>query len=100
MMDTVTTLATIPAILALVNLAKRVGLPANAALVLAVALGVALNTADYLWADNLLYQAIADGLIRGLGAAGLYDVAKPKPAKLVVDDGKPGRYADLEREAA
>lgn len=75
-METVTLVATIPAILALVTLAKRVGLPSRWAIVLAVVLGVALNVADYLWASSGAYQAAVQGLILGLSAAGLYDVAK------------------------
>lgn len=82
-MNAVTLLATIPAILALVNLAKQLGLPAKAALVVAVLLGVGLNVADYLWASVALYQAISNGLILGLSAAGLYDVAKTVGAAVV-----------------
>lgn len=76
-METITVLASIPAILALVNLAKRVGLKGSAAVVLAVALGVALTVADYFFAGAGAYQAVTEGLILGLGAAGLYDVTKP-----------------------
>lgn len=76
-MESITLIATIPAILALVNLAKRFGLTANLALLTAVVLGVALNVADYLWSGSGVYQATVQGLILGLSAAGLYDVAKP-----------------------
>lgn len=75
-MNTVTLLATIPAILALVNLAKKLHLKSDLALVLAVVLGVALNVADYYLSGNGAYQAAAQGLILGLSAAGLYDVSR------------------------
>lgn len=76
MNDAVIVLATIPAILALVTLAKDIGLPIKLAPVLAVILGVGLAIADKLLADNPVYQAGAGGLLIGLGAAGLYDAAK------------------------
>jgi hypothetical protein len=75
-MSTVTLFATVPAILALVNLAKRLRLKADLALVFAVGLGVGLNIADYYLHAFGGYQAAAQGLILGLSAAGLYDTAK------------------------
>lgn len=73
-LDTVTLIATVPAILALVNLAKRFGVKGQWATLLAVVLGVVLNVADYAWHDAGWYGAATTGLILGLGAAGLYDV--------------------------
>ena len=75
-MDTITLIATVPAILALVNLAKDLGLGSSRAMLLAVLLGVALNVADYYLATSGGYQAAVQGLILGLSAAGLYDVTK------------------------
>lgn len=74
-MDALVFLATLPAILALVDLLKKLGLPSKAALLVAVLLGVGLSVSDHLWAADPLYQAIAQGLILGLGAAGVYNVA-------------------------
>jgi hypothetical protein len=74
-MEVVTLLATIPAILALVNLGKRFGLTAKWATLAAVLLGVGLNLADYALAGTGWYEYAAQGLILGLSAAGLYDVA-------------------------
>lgn len=71
-----TTLATAPAVLALVTLAKDLGLPTRLAAPLAVALGVILAAADYALAGSGAYAAAADGLLLGLGAAGLYDAAR------------------------
>lgn len=75
-MDTVMTLASIPAILALVQLGKSVGLSGKWSTLLAVVLGVALNVAQYALGDYGWYQAGASGLILGLSAAGLYDTAR------------------------
>lgn len=71
-----TTLATAPAVLALVTLAKDLGLPTRLAAPLAVALGVILAAADHALAGTGAYAAVADGLLLGLGAAGLYDAAR------------------------
>lgn len=79
-MDLVTDLATIPAIVALVNLAKRLGLPVRLALVLAVVLGVALNVAVWAWADYAWFTSASSGLLLGLAAAGLYDITPTSPA--------------------
>jgi hypothetical protein len=79
-MQTVTLLATVPAILAIVNFLKGQGLKSNLAIVAAVVLGVVLNVADYYLASSGAYQAAAQGLILGLGAAGLYDVTKQPEA--------------------
>lgn len=72
------TIASIPAILALTNLAKSLGLSGKASALLAVVLGVALAVAQYELAGYGWYQAAAQGMILGLSAAGLYDVSKPR----------------------
>jgi L-lactate permease len=75
-MEAITLIASVPAILALVNLAKKLGLDANLALVFSVVLGVAINVANYHFAANGTYQAAIQGLIIGLSAAGVYDASK------------------------
>lgn len=75
-MDTVTALATAPAVLALVTLAKDLGVSPKVAPALAVVLGIGLSVADYSFGGTGVYSAITSGLTLGLGAAGLYDVAK------------------------
>lgn len=75
-MDTALTLASVPAILALVQLAKSLGLSGKWSALVAVILGVLLNVATYALGDYGLYQAAASGLILGLSAAGLYDAAR------------------------
>lgn len=71
-----TTLATAPAVLALVTFARDLGLPKRLAAPLAVVLGVVLAAADHALGSSGTYAAIADGLLLGLGAAGLYDAAR------------------------
>lgn len=72
------TIASIPAILALTNLAKSLGLSGKASALLAVVLGVALAVAQYELAAYGWYQAAVQGMILGLSAAGLYDVSKSR----------------------
>lgn len=72
------TIASIPAILALTNLAKSLGLSGKVSALLAVVLGIALAVGQYELAGFGWYQAAAQGLILGLSAAGLYDVSKPR----------------------
>ena len=74
-MPEITTLATPLAVLALVELAKSLGIGGKAATALAVALGVILAVTDHLLAGSAAYGAVAQGLILGLSAAGLWDAA-------------------------
>lgn len=75
-MNTLIILATIPAILALVNLLKRFGLDGAWSALAAVLFGVFLSVSDGLWGAMPLYQWLASGLILGLSAAGLFDATK------------------------
>lgn len=73
-MDTITTIATVPAIVALVNLGKSLGINGKASALLAVLLGVGLNYSTFAWGGTGWFEAVSQGLILGLGAAGLYDL--------------------------
>ena len=89
-MDAIALIASVPAIVALVNLAKRLGLSDQLALTLSVVLGVVINTANFYFGANGGYQAAVEGLLLGLAAAGLYDVAKtaaPKTFNVSVSGG-------------
>lgn len=91
-METIVTIASIPAILALVQLAKSFGVTGKWSTLLAVVLGVVLQVADYaaLGGPNDMagwYQAVAIGLILGLSAAGLYDAAKTASGPPAPDAG-------------
>lgn len=79
--DTLNTILSVPAVLAIVQLAKSFGVVGKWALLLAVAVAVALNVASYLWSASGLYSAIVAGLLLGLAAAGLYDAAKTAAPK-------------------
>lgn len=74
MTTAVLTIVSVPGILALVNLAKHLGLTGPWSALLAVILGVALALTAYLLAGTGTWQAIQQGLILGLSAAGLYDL--------------------------
>ena len=73
-MDAVTTVATVPAIVAIVNLLKGLGLDGKLSALVAVILGVVLSIAVVAGAGNPIFEAASGGLILGLGAAGLYDL--------------------------
>ena len=87
-MDTVVTLATIPAVVALVNFLKGMGVKGRALMAAALVLGVAINIAEYLVSTapatpEGVYSAIAAGAILGLSASGLYDLtAQPETAEI------------------
>lgn len=81
-MDPVITLATAPAVLGLVTIAKDLGLPTRLAGLLALILGLALAGLDALLAVYTAWAWVSSGLILGLAAAGVYDTAKlAAPAK-------------------
>lgn len=76
-MDTMTTtLLTVPAILALVTIARDLGMPSKIAPVVALALGVALGVAEQQLGGLPIYQAAVGGALIGLAASGLYDTGK------------------------
>ena len=83
MNSTVLFVVSIPAILAIVNLLKGVGLAGKWSALVAVLVAVLLNVANFYLAASGGYQAIMGGLILGLSAAGLYDAssASPTPTK-------------------
>ena len=68
-------LATPLVILALVNLGKSMGVTGKRATLLAVVLGILLAVTDGVFGTNPMYGFISNGLILGLTASGLYDVA-------------------------
>ena len=78
MTETAVTLLTAPAILALVNLVKNLGLSGKWSALVAVTLGVAIACLQA-YAPAEVVQTISQGLICGLGAAGLYDVGARQP---------------------
>lgn len=77
-MDVVTTIATVPAVIALSTIAKDMGFPVRFIPVLAILFGVALQTLQELALGGVgnWYQVVSMGLILGLSASGVYDGAK------------------------
>lgn len=75
-MDIALTLASVPAVLAVVNLLKSVGLSGKWSALAAVLIAVGISLSVALFGENAVFQACASGLILGLSAAGLYDVGK------------------------
>ncbi|QDF15990.1 holin [Microbacterium phage MonChoix] len=80
-METVITLASIPAIIAVVTLAKDLGLRSTFAPLLAILLGVAFAIFDLFAGGGVIgtqtiLGAISVGVVLGLSASGLYDGAR------------------------
>lgn len=67
-------LLTVPAIVALTNLAKRTGLPTALAPLVSVLVGVAVACGDAYSTGSGYLDAVARGIILGLTASGLYDL--------------------------
>ncbi len=76
--DPITTIATVPAIVALTNLAKTLGLTGRWSALVAVLLGVALSVGTWALAGTGWWDAASSGLLLGLAAAGLYDLTPGK----------------------
>ena len=72
-------LLTVPAIVALTNLAKRTGLPAKLAPLVSVLIGVAVACGDAYSTGAGYLDAVARGIILGLTASGLYDLMPGTP---------------------
>ena len=80
--DAVNMVLSVPVIVALVELAKRLGISGRLAMLAAIVLGVALSLATYYLGAYGGYQAAAQGVLLGLSAAGLYDTAKVASVKI------------------
>lgn len=72
-------LLTVPAIVALTNLAKRTGLPASLAPLVSVLAGVAVACGDAYSTGSGYLDAVARGIVLGLTASGLYDLMPGEP---------------------
>lgn len=72
-------LLTVPAIVALTNLAKRTGLPSRWAPLVSVLVGVAVACGDAYSTGSGYLDAVARGIILGLTASGLYDLMPGEP---------------------
>ncbi|AVJ51016.1 holin [Microbacterium phage Pajaza] len=95
-MEAITTIATVPAVIALVTLVKDLGLPSRLSPLAALVLGVALSLFAALAIGEVVnwYEPVAKGIILGLSASGLYDGArsigtKKKTDTIVVQESAP-----------
>ena len=90
-------LLTVPAIVALTNLAKRTGLPAKLAPLVSVLAGVAVACGDAYSTGAGYLDAAARGIILGLTASGLYDLMPGEPKGSTVNvygkDSVRGRHS-------
>lgn len=91
-------LLTVPAIVALTNLAKRTGLPASLAPLVSVLVGVAIACGDAYSTGSGYLDAVARGIILGLTASGLYDLMPGEPKANTVnvygkDSVRTGRHS-------
>lgn len=90
-------LLTVPAIVALTNLAKRTGLPAKLAPLVSVLVGVAVACGDAYSTGAGYLDAAARGIILGLTASGLYDLMPGTPKGSTVNvygkDSVRGRHS-------
>lgn len=78
-------LLTVPAIVALTNLAKRTGLPSKLAPLVAVLAGVAVACGDAYSTGSGYLDAVARGIVLGLTASGLYDLMPGEPKASTVN---------------
>ena len=90
-------LLTVPAIVALTNLAKRTGLPSKLAPLVSVLVGVAVACGDAYSTGSGYLDAVARGVILGLTASGLYDLMPGEPKGSTVNvygkDSVRGRHS-------
>lgn len=91
-------LLTVPAIVALTNLAKRAGLPSRWAPLVSVLAGVAAACGDAYSTGSGYLDAVARGIILGLTASGLYDLMPGEPKANTVnvygkDSVRTGRHS-------
>lgn len=78
-------LLTVPAIVALTNLAKRTGLPSKLAPLVSVLAGVAVACGDAYSTGSGYLDAVARGIVLGLTASGLYDLMPGEPRASTVN---------------
>ena len=91
-------LLTVPAIVALTNLAKRTGLPSRWAPLVSVLAGVAVACGDAYSTGSGYLDAVARGIVLGLTASGLYDLMPGEPKASTVnvygkDSVRAGRHS-------
>lgn len=95
--DAITTVATVPAILAIVNLLKRAGMSDKLSPFIAILLGIGINVSVLYFGETEWFKAASQGLILGMSAAGVYDISVTAGAKKeVVNVGSTSVYPQEE----
>jgi hypothetical protein len=91
--NTALLIALLPAILGLVNFCKELGVQGKALTIVSMLIGVALALAAQLLPVGI-FQTIFNGIVIGLAACGLFDLAAmvtrkpPAPSELPADQSK------------
>lgn len=75
MFDSLIAVATVPTVVALVNVCKRAGLPAHFAPAVAVGFGLVCQLLLWLATGGSFWVAIVAGVLLGLSASGVHDIA-------------------------
>lgn len=86
MTSTLLVLVSVPGVLAIVNLLKKIGVSGPWCAALAVIIGVVLSVAHQTLINYQVWQAVENGLIIGLGAAGVWDVTRTPARKETIND--------------
>jgi hypothetical protein len=73
-MEVIATIASVPAVIAIVNVLKQFGVAGRWATLAALLVGIALNVGNFYLGESGVYQAAVTGMLVGLGAAGVYDL--------------------------
>lgn len=85
MIDPVTSIVTVPAIVALTNLIKGLGVGGKWSALVAVALGASLALATWALTGTGWWEQVSSGILIGLAAAGLYDLAPGEAPRRAVE---------------
>lgn len=74
MFDSLMAVATVPTVVALVNVCKRAGLPAHFCPAVAVGFGLVCQMLLWLVAGGSFWVTVVAGVLLGLSASGVYDM--------------------------
>lgn len=74
MVESLAAVATVPTVLALVNVCKRAGLPGHFAPAVAIGFGLVCQLLLWLAAGGSFWVAVVLGVLLGLSASGVHDI--------------------------
>lgn len=81
MFDSLVAVATVPTVVALVNVCKRAGLPVHFCPAVAVGFGLVCQLLLWLAAGGNFWVAVVAGVLLGLSASGVYDMTSTGDAQ-------------------